>query len=465
MLADVKLPFQPTATNCLAWSADGELAIGAGEFVHLLIPRRNYVRSRLHAFDLDPWVHIAFRINSFTVDEWPTQPLSDLDNFSIGEEQSLGTVVALSWSTLTLAKHRRFVLAILTSNHVLSLWASASDPKLAASWERVLVINKAIELFAEANIFPNASDKPSRDRLRQMMRIRAMSWAPEASTNISNIEEAPSNLDAELVGQVQHLAMTDDAGNVAVVQIESPWSDRRSPNWEARTIFHVNWDRLQKPLGHHVKDGFAMEEKLAPTHTAEQPFWPSLFATCLSKKNFIQSVMCVPCRNHEQGFGLVLHKDWQVLHLDIPYYVSSQASTIEEWILLSSGVVPSRNLPNSPSYVAFANAGNINFLSWKDSHTQIRSFTQEWPLVDEWDEISETHDKVNSRTGSAADVNRESLDEYIVVDTVPEAMDVDETGDGNMMGEELDTLEDSAFANTLFAMFDVCPYCQSKYVG
>ncbi|KAL8636918.1 MAG: hypothetical protein Q9228_005747 [Teloschistes exilis] len=68
-------------------------------------------------------------------------------------------------------------------------------------------------------------------------------------------------------------------------------------------------------------------------------------------------------------------------------------------------------------------------------------------------------------SGSAADVNRESLDEYIVVDTVPEAMDVDETGDGNMMGEELDTLEDSAFANTLFAMFDVCPYCQSKYVG
>lgn len=289
--------------------------------------------------------------------------MSDLDNFSIGEEQSLGTVVALSWSTITLAKHRRFVLAILTSNHVLSLWASASDPKLAASWERVLVINKAIELFAEANIFPNASDEPSRDGLRQMMRIRAMSWAPEASTNISNIEEAPSNLDAELVGQVQHLAVTDDAGNVAVVQIESPWSDRRSPNWEARTIFHVNWDRLQKPLGDHVKDGFTMEENLAPTHTAEQPFWPSLFATCLSKKNFIQSVMCVPCRNHEQGFGLVLHKDWQVLHLDIPYHVSSQASTIEKWILLSSGVVPSRNV-QSPSFLSGARASPVKVLPY-----------------------------------------------------------------------------------------------------
>ncbi|KAL9006739.1 MAG: hypothetical protein Q9188_000517 [Gyalolechia gomerana] len=38
MLADVKLPFHPTATDCLAWSEDGELAIAAGEFVHILVP-------------------------------------------------------------------------------------------------------------------------------------------------------------------------------------------------------------------------------------------------------------------------------------------------------------------------------------------------------------------------------------------------------------------------------------------
>ncbi|KAL9577419.1 MAG: hypothetical protein Q9212_006375 [Teloschistes hypoglaucus] len=408
MLPNVKLPFQPTATNCLAWSADGELAIAAGEFVHLLvmlpvsthllplIPRRNYGRGRLRPFDLDPWIHVGFRVNLFTFDEWPTQPLSDLDKFSIGEEQSLATVVSLSWSILPLAKHKRFALAILTSNHVLSLWASASDPKVAASWERVLVINKAIELFAEGNIFPNAFYEPSHDTLRQMMRIRAMSWAPEASTNTSNTEDALSNLDTELVVRVPHLAVTDDAGNVALVQIDSPWSDCSSPDWEARTIFHVNWDRLQKPSGDLVKDEFTLEENPAPAPTAEQPFWPSLFASCLSKKNFIQSAMCVPCRSYEQGFGLVLQKDRQVLHLDIPYHVSSQESTIDEWILLSSGVqspsfsfgAKANSLPNSPSYVAFADAGNINLLSWKSPQAQIRSFSQELPLIYEWDEIS-----------------------------------------------------------------------------
>lgn len=77
----------------------------------------------------------------------------------------------------------------------------------------------------------------------------------------------------------------------------------------------------------------------------------------------------------------------------------------------------------------------------------------------------EHHDKANSRTGSAAEDNQESLNEYVVVNTVPETMDVDETGDENMMGGELDTLEDTGFADTLFAAFDVCPYCQSKYIG
>lgn len=225
------------------------------------------------------------------------------------------------------------------------------------------MVNKALEDFAEGSAFPNASDEPSHERLRQLMRIRAMSWVPEPSTQISNVKHAPSNLIPESVGPVQRLAVTDDAGNVAVVRIESPWSDRRSPDWDAQTIFHVNWDRFQEPLGDQVQDGIAMEENPGPTPAAEKPFWPSLFATSLSKKDFIQSVICVPCRNHKQGFGLVLLKDRQVLHLDIPYHVSSRASTIGEWILLSSSVMPSRNV-QSPSFSSRARASLVKVLPY-----------------------------------------------------------------------------------------------------
>lgn len=37
MLENVQLPFFPSTTDCLAWSEDGELAIAAGEYVHILV--------------------------------------------------------------------------------------------------------------------------------------------------------------------------------------------------------------------------------------------------------------------------------------------------------------------------------------------------------------------------------------------------------------------------------------------
>lgn len=37
MLPKVQLPFHPSITNCLAWSEDGDLAIAADDFVHILV--------------------------------------------------------------------------------------------------------------------------------------------------------------------------------------------------------------------------------------------------------------------------------------------------------------------------------------------------------------------------------------------------------------------------------------------
>jgi len=42
MLENVQLPYFPSATNCLAWSEDGELAVAAGEYVHILVLLMSY---------------------------------------------------------------------------------------------------------------------------------------------------------------------------------------------------------------------------------------------------------------------------------------------------------------------------------------------------------------------------------------------------------------------------------------
>lgn len=37
MLRDLEVPFVPSATDCLSWSEDGELAIAVAEYVHILV--------------------------------------------------------------------------------------------------------------------------------------------------------------------------------------------------------------------------------------------------------------------------------------------------------------------------------------------------------------------------------------------------------------------------------------------
>ena len=45
MPADVELTFYPSSPHSLAWSDDGELAIAAGEYIHLLVCTRSFVLS------------------------------------------------------------------------------------------------------------------------------------------------------------------------------------------------------------------------------------------------------------------------------------------------------------------------------------------------------------------------------------------------------------------------------------
>ena len=37
MLQDVPIPVLPSTTNSMVWSEDGEIAVAAGEYVHLLV--------------------------------------------------------------------------------------------------------------------------------------------------------------------------------------------------------------------------------------------------------------------------------------------------------------------------------------------------------------------------------------------------------------------------------------------
>lgn len=179
MMLPVELPLVPSSLNCLAWSGDGELAIAAREDIHLLviayqllfcgflligfqIPRR---KRDPHEADDDIWFKVRFKANSFTPQEWPLQGPRSFQDMSVGEEQSESHVAAIAWSPPGLALHKRSVLAVLTNNCILSLWASISDPRESSSWKRIMVVNQSVD--GASQTLP-------------LKRIHGMAWAPQS---------------------------------------------------------------------------------------------------------------------------------------------------------------------------------------------------------------------------------------------------------------------------------------------
>ena len=206
MLPQVQIPVQPSSTDCLAWSSDGELAIAAGEEVYLLIP---WDGSPV------PWVHVRITVNRFTFEEWPRQEQASFKDMSIGEEQARVTVTALAWSPPGLAKHRRSVLAVLTSNLILSLWASNSYPSDLNSWERILVVNKVLHSGS-----------------RSQQRIRSMAWAP---TNPQHVDRQTPFSRSKW--GIPLMAIADDCNGLYILRVSSPFAGQ-SFAWDIEVLHH-----------------------------------------------------------------------------------------------------------------------------------------------------------------------------------------------------------------------------------
>lgn len=198
------------------------------------------------------------------------------------------------------------------------------------------MINQALNIDSNGIFSDGAGHKDNLGSARALKRIRSMSWAP--SRMVNNMDHSRDSA-SETFGSEQYLVVTDDADGVALLRIRSPWFHREQPSWEAQIHIRAGWESLQR-LSFSFHGETAMEEGSLETAAADQDQWPSIFASSVNAKTFIESVTCVPCHS---GLGLILRKDWQVLHFGIPYDVISQASTIDQWMPLSSENFSSSN--------------------------------------------------------------------------------------------------------------------------
>lgn len=239
----IVVPAWPTVPECMSWSDDSDIAIAAVEVVELLIPKLSIALSKQESEDAQ-WARVRVQVNLFDEAELPFFEPLGFETFSVGEEQSQGTVKSLAWSPAGLAKYRRCALAVLGTNHVLSLWASDSNLKEHRSWSRVLIINNALQQFArEDQSAASTHDSLTRDQMiRLRCRVRAFEWCPKppcvtlARTVSQTAPTQPSDL--------HYLAITNDLHEIIILKISSP---------HANSVFtSVGWAA-------HVCDSFSLQ--------------------------------------------------------------------------------------------------------------------------------------------------------------------------------------------------------------
>ena len=185
------------------------------------------------------WQRVTLQVNMFTEEEVPQVSPLPFRSFAIGEEQSFSHVVGLAWSPEGLAKHQRCALAVLTANHVLSVWASGSNPNYQRSWERVLVVNHALrQAFNAVGSQDDVGEEQADEFSRLGCRIRAFSWAPSLPDSRSSDYEFAR----DSIRPFRHhlLAVSNDLGQLIFIGVESPFRYMKwaGKPWSAKVITH-----------------------------------------------------------------------------------------------------------------------------------------------------------------------------------------------------------------------------------
>ncbi|KAL4972194.1 transcription factor IIIC subunit delta N-term-domain-containing protein [Aspergillus desertorum] len=233
MLEPLELQVFPSSYDCISWSEDGEIAVAAGEYVHVLTPKisskkeANGTTSNASSIE---WHRTRFRANVFTINEWPVIFPQPRDYFSIGAEQSFSTVAGIGWSPPGLARYRRSVLAVLTSNMVLTIYAPTNN---SGKWRRIAIINKALENFFYESIVNDTLNSRTHSFCRDIedntartrkTNIRAFTWLPPLKVPAEN-DMYPG---PESRWGVSLLAITNEDNDLVFLHVQPSSSDQAS---------------------------------------------------------------------------------------------------------------------------------------------------------------------------------------------------------------------------------------------
>lgn len=212
MACAVTLPLWPSATDCISWSEDNCIAVTGGDSIAILTPRLKSAGP-----DGTFWDSTVFKVNGFSKTEVPRSPPASEPTWSVAEELSLRDACAAKWSSSGLGKHRSSALAVLTANHVLSIWATDTKPPPAASWSREVVINHTVQEFYRQNhlAITAKSDVATLGDFAWRQRITAFAWS-------SPLHNRPGN-QTHLDNGAHLIAAATSGGHILFLHVLTPY--------------------------------------------------------------------------------------------------------------------------------------------------------------------------------------------------------------------------------------------------
>lgn len=230
------LPCFPSCENCLAWSDDA-LALAGGSSIYLLT-RKPDLTNKL------TWSQNTLRVDSFTPEEHAQPNLAPISDLSLGEEQLDSVVVALAWSSPGLGLHSRAVLAVLTSNSLLSIWETNG---LQRGWRRSCIINRHLPTPDQDDSLQPALSS------RRCLRIRSFAWSD------------PFIHTTELKWGSQFLSIVDDNNNLLFCRIEKSAKNDYG-QWSVTVLSRIQLGH-KSPLNQQDNSRTSMQQVLAQRST------------------------------------------------------------------------------------------------------------------------------------------------------------------------------------------------------
>ncbi|KAJ5884664.1 hypothetical protein N7495_009174 [Penicillium taxi] len=216
-MSPIQLSTFPSSVDALSWSPDGDLAVAGGDHVRILTSTVNsggtLIKQRWNQ-----WHPTNVQTNRFTNAEWPTILTQGREDFSIAAEQSTSLTTAIAWSPSGLARYRRSVLAVLTSNLLLSIWEPAG---VNGQWVRVCLVNHC--LFATTPVRLEGTE------LRKV-NIRSFKWCPPI--RVSPHGGSSDDSDPESRWGIHLILVANDLNEVVLLQIRR----RSNPETVSQTI-------------------------------------------------------------------------------------------------------------------------------------------------------------------------------------------------------------------------------------